>query len=1095
MTAVIAEGSTDQNVQVAFTNAERPKVPHTLRFRSSSDNLSVEYQYIHGTVVTFWFDNNNNYYNPYDGITLSGAVNDTIYDGHRSFTVTMDGDKTITLTPTGYSEWGNVITSSLNLSPSPVANGSGNYAGGAAARIVSAPDHALTAEDSGTGLIPVKVTIPGPARVQRAKAPDSTAKTGQAYTPPAPSAPAGYAEDPDFAAIESERLNSANGWDYEFPPQPKYAPDGQPYYYYVVEKEWSPEEYVIGSYSAIHGIDADGTITVTNLAGSLKIRKSVTVNGQQTTQNNASLTNGTFTFTVAGGDPQVTKTVCITFEGGEAVSATVDGTEVPVTNGIVEVKRLKPGTYTVAEDTDALAASGFAPVGSSSRTVEVGVGESAVIPVAEFTNNKDVGNLVVEKNVSGTNDGTKSFTFDIELQHGTAAVDGAYTAVRTKADGTVDSEVTSVRFTGGKATVVLKAGEKIRILNLPAGTAYTVTEQTPPAGYAPAAHTGNSGTIGTGTDSAATMNNTYSATGTLDFSAKKVFTHGTLGDPEFAFRLTQVTGESSTTPATAEDIGTGEGKIPALKLPTAVTKETAANSGTTETVTFPTIGFGKNSDADETGEYWFLLEEVLPEGVTPENPVKDGVRYDTLKKWIRVTVADDGAGNLTVSKAPSTETGSPDGTWTNEQLGSLEITKEIRVTGGRPEQEGFPAGEYAYGVRIATLIGGETYYVQDTSGTLSTQVATLQVTASQLNTPGPILTVNNLPFGTYTVTEASQASVAGYSFVERLTNPQGAIQVQSVTTGDGEVNETAGRVDLINYYMRGASWTPEAEKYLNGVPHSAGASGYDGYSFTLAEPQGQNTIHVHGQPGVHTVTRTTEENGKAVFDAIEYHLPPHEHTATYRYTITENRPAAAQADPYIADHVQYDPKTVYVEVMVTRTGNGANMVTEASARYYSDASYGEEYELDGTAFFDNTELGSLKIRKTVSNQTETDVSDQQFTFNVTLTKPNHMEADEFSRSCPTVTVPSGGTAVEGSRNIASGTVFTVTLNAGDTWEIGNLPIGTGYSITEDALPAGWTQTSPGGAAVGTIGAKGETYEAAFINVYSEAADAPQVTKP
>ena len=155
-----------------------------------------------------------------------------------------------------------------------------NSAARNSARLAPASDKA-----SSDGLIPVKVTVQDAEPVKQTKAAGRPVRK-TAYTNPTPTAPAGYAEDPDFAPIESEKLSSANNWDYVFPPQPKYTPDGQLYYYYVVEKEWSPEEYVIGSYSAEHGIAQDGTITVTNLAGSLKIQKTLTVNGQQKTADN-----------------------------------------------------------------------------------------------------------------------------------------------------------------------------------------------------------------------------------------------------------------------------------------------------------------------------------------------------------------------------------------------------------------------------------------------------------------------------------------------------------------------------------------------------------------------------------------------------------------------------------------------------------------------------------------------------------------------------------------------------------------------------------------------------------------------------------------
>ena len=40
-------------------------------------------------------------------------------------------------------------------------------------------------------------------------------------------------------------------------------------------------------------------------------------------------------------------------------------------------------------------------------------------------------------------------------------------------------------------------------------------------------------------------------------------------------------------------------------------------------------------DRDDCGDYYFLIEEVLPDGVDEKNPIKDGVRYDTNKQLMQ----------------------------------------------------------------------------------------------------------------------------------------------------------------------------------------------------------------------------------------------------------------------------------------------------------------------------------------------------------------------------------------------------------------------------------------------------------------------------
>ena len=162
-----------------------------------------------------------------------------------------------------------------------------------------------------------------------------------------------------------------------------------------------------------------------------------------------------------------------------------------------------------------------------------------------------------------------------------------------------------------------------------------------------------------------TVTNTYEAEGTLDISAAKLFKGGALGgddNTQFTFRLTQVTDHDSTIQATENVI---------LAEPEEVT--TMATSGNTAKVDFSTIHLAVNPEVNQTGVYWFMLEEVVPQDVDA-NGIKDGIKYDQTKKWIQVTVTDNRDGTLEISKAPA-ETDGVDGTWTNEQLTDVHANK------------------------------------------------------------------------------------------------------------------------------------------------------------------------------------------------------------------------------------------------------------------------------------------------------------------------------------------------------------------------------------------------------------------------------------
>ena len=162
-----------------------------------------------------------------------------------------------------------------------------------------------------------------------------------------------------------------------------------------------------------------------------------------------------------------------------------------------------------------------------------------------------------------------------------------------------------------------------------------------------------------------TFTNTYSATGAVDFTAQKTFKNGSLAAGQFSFKLTQVTSEEDTTPVTSP-LANG-----------IQTKTNTATSGTTDTISFDRINFaeGPGNDVNQTGTYWFLLEEVVPQGADSGH-VKDNIRYDTTKTLIRVIVADNKDGSLSVTKAKKvgeiwinvTDSTNPDASFTNEQL-------------------------------------------------------------------------------------------------------------------------------------------------------------------------------------------------------------------------------------------------------------------------------------------------------------------------------------------------------------------------------------------------------------------------------------------
>ena len=149
------------------------------------------------------------------------------------------------------------------------------------------------------------------------------------------------------------------------------------------------------------------------------------------------------------------------------------------------------------------------------------------------------------------------------------------------------------------------------------------------------------------------------------FRAKAVLRYGTLYPPlageEFTFRLSQVTGEGSETPADEKLI---------LPMPQIRQNDAYGN------VVFDDITFLKNSCVDDTGDYWFLLEQI---------PGVENIIYDDTKHWIHVTVSYDGTDTLICTKDPEPAEGI-DAVFSNNKLSDVQIGMAFAGIDQMPEE-------------------------------------------------------------------------------------------------------------------------------------------------------------------------------------------------------------------------------------------------------------------------------------------------------------------------------------------------------------------------------------------------------------------------
>ena len=256
-------------------------------------------------------------------------------------------------------------------------------------------------------------------------------------------------------------------------------------------------------------------------------------------------------------------------------------------------------------------------------------------------------------------------------------------------------------------------------------------------------------------------------------------------------------------------------------------------------------------------------------------------------------------------------------------------------------------------------------------------------------------------------------------------------------------------------------------KTLQGKGTDAAPSGTYTYPITVTTVIGSTTYYVAFNSTENKYELTTTATQLSVTNGTPLTLaglPVTHEGAQLTYKVEEVDPSSVQVVDYT---------NVTVAGTTVETVDGIHLTPNGSV----EAGLVNVYERD---------KGNLKLSKTIEG---TDAPDERFSFTVVLTAPNGVN---FDTSYPTVSTPNGGAATEGTQAVTNGEAFTVTLNAGDTWQINNLPKGTEYTVTEGTIP-GWTQTGHTND-TGELSEAGATVEVTFTNTYSEVVKAPQVTK-
>ena len=192
-------------------------------------------------------------------------------------------------------------------------------------------------------------------------------------------------------------------------------------------------------------------------------------------------------------------------------------------------------------------------------------------------------------------------------------------------------------FTDGEAEVMIRAGEKISLPNLPGGTTYQVYEETP-GGWQLVEQTGAAGIVpANGTADSSFVNEYVPGTATISLIAQKTLDGRAPSDGQFTFELLR-----------------GDEVV-----------QTISNNAA-GMVTFDQLVF------KQPGIFIYKIREVRGEDTS--------ISYDSHVETITITVEDDGHGNLTATKS----IGDTVPVFENEtKPGTLQVSKE--ATGGTGE--------------------------------------------------------------------------------------------------------------------------------------------------------------------------------------------------------------------------------------------------------------------------------------------------------------------------------------------------------------------------------------------------------------------------
>ena len=493
--------------------------------------------------------------------------------------------------------------------------------------------------------------------------------------------------------------------------------------------------------------------------------------------------------------------------------------------------------------------------------------------------------LSIEKQMADGSTPDAAFTFDVTLTAPAGVeTDGEYPIQYINQDGSQSGDYIEV--SGGKAAVTVKPGEKIYILDLPAGTTYTVTERRS-EGYLFSDSTGETGTVPAGNIAEAVFTNRVRGVGSLNVTKVVTYNNGAVKNTAAAGKTFPVT----VTLAEGDVLFNGTVKV----------------DGVDYTVTDGVITF-------DIADGQFVHITNLPEGYG----------YTVVEGTVPAGYAYQGGTGLTGTITTAASNAVLNNSYTPEEVEINEVAPFVTITANKTLTTEQSSIDFTFQFQLLQFVGNQWTPVLIGGNPV---IADRHVTAA--GTTSVNLDLSGLTFteaGTYdfrvieVIPETQEPGMTydrtfhDFEIVVTDADLDGKLEISDVTAvgnhtevdfGTDTYGVTAGFTNT--YALNSTKLTIQAKKLLTDI--TAGGS----KSMTLKDGQFR-FILTDTTDAQNPVVLATEGNGvlgDILFPTITYTEP-----GTYQYTVTEVQETKAG--------YTYDD-TVY-SITVTVGKNGENLV-------------------------------------------------------------------------------------------------------------------------------------------------------------------------